>query len=79
MCLKGTIPFFCHLVWLNPGSLSVRSVRVFDSRDRLVRIYEDFAYRQDAPLPRLTGFRVTSLPTESHTVFRVEELSVGEN
>lgn len=65
------------LLYLEPPTNRVQAVRVFDAKDRLVRVYEDFAYDEDKASVIPARFRVTSIPTDSHSVFQVRSVKQG--
>jgi hypothetical protein len=68
------------LLYCETGDLRPRVIRVFDHGNRLVRIYDDLAFASvpagDASV-RLTSFRVDSIPTYSHSVFRLATLDLA--
>ena len=59
------------LAYVDAERWELQSLRVFDGRDRLLRLYGDFAYRDSGEGRSLAGFRVSTLPSGSHTVFRL--------
>ena len=60
------------LAYVDAERLELQSLRVFDRRDRLVRDYGDFVYQESVGGRALSGFRVSTVPSGSHTVFRLE-------
>ncbi len=66
------------LAYVDAERLELRSLRVFDRRDRLVRDYGDFVYQQSVGGRALSGFRVSTIPSGSHTVFRLEITQLGD-
>ena len=58
----------------------LRTIRVFDAGDRLVRTYDGFVYKEGRPPIKEGGppiperFRVTSIPANSYTTFRIDPL-----
>jgi hypothetical protein len=60
------------LAYVDAERWELHSLRVFDSGDRLIRVYGDFAYRDSVEGRQLSGFRVSTIPSGSHTVFRLE-------
>ena len=64
------------LAYVDAERWELHALRVFDGRDRLLRLYGDFAYRDSGEGPSLSGFRVSTLPSGSHTVFRLELLKL---
>ncbi|HKE01663.1 MAG TPA: hypothetical protein VKE69_11680 [Planctomycetota bacterium] len=64
------------LVYVDPVGRSVQTVRVFDAEQRLVRTYEDFLYDGAPELGRLRSFRVSSIPSASHTLFHEIRIEV---
>lgn len=64
------------LVYIDPAEIRLRAVRVFGGSDRLVRAYDGFVYEDESSLVP-AAFRATSIPTASHTDFRLESLELG--
>lgn len=60
------------LAYVDAERLELQSLRVFDRRDRLVRDYGDFVYQESVGGRPLSGFRVSTIPSGSHTVFQLE-------
>ncbi len=69
---NGSMQAASALAYVNAERLELRSLRVFDRRDRLVRDYGDFEYQESVGGRALSGFRVSTIPSGSHTVFRLE-------
>jgi hypothetical protein len=66
------------LVYIHPGNYTLRRVLIFDAANRLVRIYEDFAYQSDERGAPIDSFRASSLVTNSHTVFHLVQLTLDD-
>jgi hypothetical protein len=64
------------LVYLDPDTFVPWAIRIFDSAGRLVRVYEDFQMRAGGGSIRLESFRITSVPTSSHSLFRIERIAI---
>ncbi len=60
------------LIYLDAADLCVRQLRIFDAKDRLVRVYRDFVYDGREGERALGGFGVRSLPNDSTSLFRIE-------
>jgi len=58
------------LVYVDAATCGLRSVRVLDTKGYVVRVYEDLTPTTENANARIAAFRVTSLPSSSHTVFR---------
>lgn len=56
--------------YVDAATCALRSVRVFDSKGFVVRMYEDLGWVESGARMRLSQLRVTSMPNNSHTVFR---------
>jgi hypothetical protein len=59
------------MVWLNGQDFRIETVRVFNGRERLVRVYEDFRFGEKL---RLERFSLNSIATESRTTFYIDDI-----
>jgi len=57
------------LAYVDSATCDVRSVRVFDAKGFVVRVYEDLVWETSDSRPRLSQLQVTSIPSNSHTMF----------
>jgi hypothetical protein len=65
------------LVYVESVSRSLRTIRVFDADDRLVRVYGDFELVGEGLGRRLAGFTARSIVNDSHTRFRIGTVRLG--
>jgi hypothetical protein len=55
--------------YVDSATCALRSVRVFDGKGYVVRVYDDLVWEMSNSSLRLSELRVTSMPSSSHTVF----------
>lgn len=65
------------LIYVQADDYTLRTIRVFDASERLVRVYGDFVFQNQGGLPLPQMFKVTSIPANSHTRFRIEGLDIS--
>ena len=75
---KGPVRGQSALAYVDVARWELHSLRVFDDQDRLVRIYGDFAYQDAVEGRRLSAFRVSTIPSGSHSVFQLERMKLGD-
>lgn len=64
------------LVYVSTADSRLRAIRVFDADERLVRTYDGFIYGDGLHALVPKRFRVTAVPSASHTRFTIEELEL---
>ncbi len=66
------------LVYVRAETLVPRSIRVFDARDRLDRVYDGFEIASEDGAVRPAAMRARSIPDASHIVIRVIRLNLDK-
>jgi len=66
------------LAYVDAKHWELHSLRVFDDQDRLIRVYGDFAYQDALDGRRLSAFRVSTIPSGSHSVFQLERIKLED-
>ena len=65
------------MIYVQADNYGLRTIRVFDAAERLVRIYGDFGFEPHGALPLPVTSSVTSIPTDSRTRFHVKGLDIS--
>jgi hypothetical protein len=75
---KPAIEAVRALAYIDSASASIQRIRVFDPGGYELRAYEDFEWESGVRgTPDLLGLRVTSMPSNSHTLLRRKRVPAG--